>query len=312
MTDPETTGDGQEIRLPAMPAPQDDGWQQQIAGRLREFDRSRAMIALARRARHLLPGDPGFGDPLSTAGNSSAQSVARLLQPHLDEQRPASREWALAGLQVWQQTLERFGRGHGDRPVTIVFTDLVGFSSWALVAGDDVMLELLRAVAAAAEPKLTERGGTIVKRTGDGVMAIFADPQSAFEAAIEARAALDGIEADGYRPILRIGIHEGTPRELGGDWLGVDVNIAARLMQNAGAGNIGISAPTLAQIPAERLEELGLVARPTRRILPERMAGVPDDLETLVVSEPPAGVRSGLLGWLPKLSTSDSGADHER
>jgi len=72
MTDPETTGDGQEIRLPAMPAPQDDGWQQQIAGRLREFDRSRAMIALARRARHLLPGDPGFGDPLSTAGNSSA------------------------------------------------------------------------------------------------------------------------------------------------------------------------------------------------------------------------------------------------
>lgn len=296
MTGPHLEGDGA-------------AWRQQLVRRLREIDRSRAMIALARRARHMLPGDPGFGDPLSTAGSNSAQSVARLLQPVLDEQRPASREWALAGLQVWQSALERLGRGQGEHPVTIMFTDLVGFSSWTLVAGDDVMLDLLRAVAAAAEPKLTERGGTIVKRTGDGVMAVFPDPQSAFEAAIEARAALAGVEADGYRPILRIGIHEGTPREIGGDWLGVDVNIAARLMENAGAGNIAISGPTLARLPVERLDELGLVARTTRRILPERMAGVPDDLETFVVTEPPPGVRQGLLGWLPRRASDDDDTD---
>src|SRR5690606_25656565 len=156
---------------------------------------------------------------------------------------------------------ERVGRGQGDEEVTIVFTDLVGFSSWALVAGDEETLTLLRAVAAALEPKLAARGGRVVKRTGDGLMAVFSDSPPALEWIGDGRDALSEVEVGGFRPVLRVGIHTGTPRELGGDWLGVDVNVAARLMQHSGAGNIGISGPALGQIPDERLEELGLVAR---------------------------------------------------
>ena len=261
-------------------------------------DRSQAMVSVARRVRHLLPGDPGFGDPLSTAGTSGPQSVARLVQQHLADDRPASREWVLGALQVWQSGMERLGRGQGDEQVTIVFTDLVGFSSWALVAGDEETLSLLRAVASALEPRIAGHGGKVVKRTGDGLMAVFPDAPAAFEAIVEGRQALEEIRVDGFRPVLRVGIHSGTPRQLGGDWLGVDVNVAARLMQHAGAGNIGISGPALEQIPTERLDELGLVARTTRRILPENMAGVPDDLPTYVVG-PPAEQRAGLLSWLP-------------
>jgi|GEM_PF-788317 len=277
---------------------------------LKEIDRSAAMTDLARRVRHLLPGDPGFGDPLSTAGSSSAQSVARLMQQYLAEDRPASREWALGALQVWQSGLERVGRGQGAREVTIVFTDLVGFSSWALVAGDEETLTLLRTVASVLEPRIAAHGGTVVKRTGDGVMAVFDDPASAFEALIEGREQLAAIEVAGFRPVLRVGIHTGTPRQLGGDWLGVDVNVAARLMQHSGAGNIGISGPALAEIPPERLAELGLVARTTRRILPENMAGVPHELETYVVGVPPHSGKSGLLGWLP--SKALAGSDDQR
>jgi class 3 adenylate cyclase len=47
--------------------------------------------------------------------------------------------------------------------VTLVFTDLVGFSSWALKAGDDATLKLLRRVAQVVEPPLLEAGGHIVK-----------------------------------------------------------------------------------------------------------------------------------------------------
>lgn len=267
------------------------------------------MTQLARRVRHMLPCDPGFGDPLSTAGSSSAQSVARLLQQYLAEDRRASREWALGALQVWQSGLERVGRGQGEEEVTIVFTDLVGFSSWALVAGDEETLILLRTVASVLEPRISAHGGTVVKRTGDGLMAVFDDPASAFEAIIEGRDQLAEVEVAGFRPILRVGIHTGTPRELGGDWLGVDVNVAARLMQHSGAGNIGISGPALAEIPEERLEELGLVARTTRRILPENMAGVPHDLPTYVVGPPPAGGKHGLLGWLPRRAEEPAAED---
>lgn len=278
----------------------------EAARRLREFDRNDAMVRIARRVRHRLPGDPGFGDPLSTAGSSSAQSVARLLDRYLDTERPASREWALGALQVWQSGLERVGRGQGDREVTIVFTDLVGFSSWALVAGDEETLTLLRSVAAVLEPRISAHHGQVVKRTGDGLMAVFATPADAFEAVIEGREQLTEVQIEGFSPVLRVGIHTGTPRQIGGDWLGVDVNVAARLMQHSGAGNIGISGPALEEIPHERLEELGLVARTTRRILPENMAGVPHDLATYVVGPPPSSVKSGLLGWLPG-SREDAG-----
>jgi len=45
-----------------------------------------------------------------------------------------------------------------------LFTDLVGFSEWALRAGDDAMLRLLRWVAQVVEPPLLEAGGQVVKR----------------------------------------------------------------------------------------------------------------------------------------------------
>ena len=62
----------------------------------------------------------------------------------------------------------------GDERLAIVFTDLVGFSDWALEAGDDISLELLRAVAEAIEPPVARTGGEVVKRLGDGMMAVFA------------------------------------------------------------------------------------------------------------------------------------------
>src|SRR5688572_16087395 len=110
------------------------------------------------------------------------------------------------------------GRGHGDREVTILFTDLVEFSSWTLEAGDDAAIELLRKVGLAVEAPVRAHGGRVVKRLGDGLMAVFdGDPGAAVEAACRARAAVEEIEVDGHRPQLRAGVHVGRPRRLGGD-----------------------------------------------------------------------------------------------
>ena len=73
------------------------------------------------------------------------------------------------------------------------FTDLVGFSEWALRAGDDAMLRLLRWVAQVVEPPLLEAGGQVVKRMGDGIMAVFHDPVSAITASASNATTIAGL-----------------------------------------------------------------------------------------------------------------------
>lgn len=52
--------------------------------------------------------------------------------------------------------------------MALLFTDLVGFSSWALHAGDAAVLELLREVGTEVEAVIARHDGRIVKRLGDG------------------------------------------------------------------------------------------------------------------------------------------------
>lgn len=86
-----------------------------------------------------------------------------------------------------------------------MFTDLVGFSAWALRAGDAVALELLREVGIAVEEPILDQRGRIVKRLGDGVMATFLDARNAVDAALDAQAAVDRIEIEGWHPRMRAG-----------------------------------------------------------------------------------------------------------
>ena len=86
----------------------------------------------------------------------------------------------------------------------ILFTDLVGFSDWALDAGDDAALELLRTVGRTVDPVIKDREGRIVKRLGDGVMAVFDDAGEAVDAALEASRAVQADPmSNGYSPELR-------------------------------------------------------------------------------------------------------------
>jgi adenylate cyclase len=194
------------------------------------------LLRAARFARRYLPGDSALGDPLSTTGDNPSHVLAR----RVAETRPTServgvaRELGLGALQVWQALAEAQGRGRGDVELTIMFTDLVDFSSYALEVGDEPALELLREVDSASSAVISAHGGSIVKRLGDGVMAVFTEPRDAVDAALEARAEVARIELDNYRPRLRAGLHMGRPRRMGGDYLGVDVNVAARVVDAAG------------------------------------------------------------------------------
>jgi adenylate cyclase len=237
------------------------------------------VIAFLRRARKALPGDPHFGDRLSASGFGGPQAAARAADRLLGDRDAASREVSLGALQVWQAFTQRVNGHPGQDEVTLVFTDLVGFSAWALRAGDDATLRLLRQVAQAVEPPLLGAGGQVVKRMGDGIMAVFSDPVSAITAVRTARRALKSIDVAGYQPRMRVGIHTGRPQRIGSDWLGVDVNIAARVMESAGKGGMLVSGATLQRVPPEQLNELGVYAKRVRRtVFSQRPSGVPADV----------------------------------
>lgn len=246
-------------------------------GWLKNTNRNESVIAFLRRTRRALPGDPEFGDPLSADGVGGPRAAARAADRIL-ERNVATREVSLGALQVWQALTERVSGKPANREATLVFTDLVGFSGWALNAGDGATLQLLRQVSQAVEPPLLEAGGHIVKRMGDGLMAVFASPTTAVRAAIAAREAVRTVDVDGYTPRMRVGVHTGHPQRIGSDWLGVDVNIAARVMSRATRGELVVSATTLDRIPAEEFASLGVEAKRLRRqVFTHKQDGVPTD-----------------------------------
>ncbi|MFB1299136.1 adenylate/guanylate cyclase domain-containing protein [Mycobacterium sp. pW049] len=246
-------------------------------GWFKDVNHNDGVISFLRRARRALPGDPEFGDPLSVSGVGGPRAAARAAD-RLLEREAATREVSLGALQVWQALTERVSGRPANAEVTLVFTDLVGFSAWSLRAGDDATLRLLRRVAQVVEPPLLESGGHIVKRMGDGLMAVFADPTTAVRSAIDAREAVKAFDVDGYTPRMRVGIHTGRPQRIGSDWLGIDVNLAARVMERATRGELVVSEATLERIPDEDFETLGVTAKKLRRqVFAAKQDGVPAD-----------------------------------
>jgi adenylate cyclase len=238
MAETEDSGEGQELSR------RDEATREsrivKLAAALRRTDEQPRLLTAAKLARELLPGDSGYGDPLSTAGSNPSQKLGKRLSAITAERPTLLGEIGLSALQVWE-SISAQGADRGERELAILFTDLVDFSDWSLRAGDTVAVELLRDVGAVIEPPITAHGGVVVKRLGDGLMAAFDDPGGAVAAALEASDAISDLEIDGYRPRMRAGIHMGRPHQIGGDYLGTDVNIAARVAEAASGGEVLIS-----------------------------------------------------------------------
>lgn len=234
------------------------------------------LLKAAKVLRRALPGDASFGeDPLSTAGEKGSQQIGRRLAEATAERPSVLREAGLTALQVWDALGQTAGRIPVKADLTIVFTDLVAFSDWSMRAGDEAAVELLRRVSQAIEPPVGAHSGKVVKRLGDGMMAVFAESEDALAALADAAGSLGEIEVAGYRPRLRAGMHRGRPERVGDDYFGVDVNVAARVAEAASASEILATDSVV-----ESLDPDAVTARRKRLF---RAKGVPSEVKVFAV-----------------------------
>ena len=165
---------------------------------------------------------------------------------------------------------------YGELTVAIMFVDLCGFTPLADAMGDRESAAVLGRFSALVREALGSHHGRLVKQIGDAFMLVFADAAAAVACAvdIDRRAA-----AEPRFPAVRSGVQWGPVLFRDGDYVGGNVNIAARVADEAGRHEVLVTnavrraagdVPGVAFLPrgARRLkglsEELELFAAETR------------------------------------------------
>jgi class 3 adenylate cyclase/pimeloyl-ACP methyl ester carboxylesterase len=126
---------------------------------------------------------------------------------------------------------------HSDRVLaTVLYTDIVGSTEHAARLGDRRWRDLLATHDALLADQVERFRGRMVKSTGDGALATFDGPGRAIRCscAIRDSARTLGVE-------LRAGLHTGEIELIGDDIAGIAVHIGARVVAQAGGGEVLVS-----------------------------------------------------------------------
>ena len=152
------------------------------------------------------------------------------------------------------------------RTTTFLLTDIEGSTRlWeqrreAMAVALEVHDSMLRSVVESA-------GGTVVKTTGDGLLAAFDRPESAVGAALEGQHALDRHEWPGTGPLrVRMAIHSGSADVRDGDFFGPALNRVARLLAIGHGGQVLVSGATAILVADGLPPESELIDRGEHRL----------------------------------------------
>jgi predicted ATPase/class 3 adenylate cyclase len=150
--------------------------------------------------------------------------------------------------------------------VTFFFSDIEGSTRLlqefrdAYRSVQDQQAEILRGAIAGA-------GGTEIRTEGDSFFAAFPTPQQAVHAAVTAQRALARHHWQHGRPLLvRMGLHTGEGVLGGDDYIGIDVNRAARIAAAAWGGQILLSHATSALVEQSLPEKVSIRKLGTHRL----------------------------------------------
>ena len=165
--------------------------------------------------------------------------------------------------------------------VTFLFTDVEG-STRRWEADADAMRAALAAHDEVLRSAIEGHDGFLFSHTGDGVVAAFASPRSAVDAAVAAQRALE-------LPV-RMGMATGEAELRDGDYFGTVLNRAARVMAAGHGGQILVAESTAVLLTGVDLLDLG----------PRRLRDVPTPVGVFQVRAP------GLRTEFPSLRALDT------
>jgi pimeloyl-ACP methyl ester carboxylesterase/class 3 adenylate cyclase len=136
----------------------------------------------------------------------------------------------------------------------VLFTDLVDSTKRAASLGDEGWKSVLDRHDAVVRAIVGRFGGTVIKTTGDGVLALLPSAGVCLRAAIAIRRDLSAEALD-----VRIGVHVGDIDRRGTDVSGLAVNIASRAMSKGGAGEIVVTTSVVIAVAGQAMtfEPLG-------------------------------------------------------
>jgi class 3 adenylate cyclase/predicted ATPase len=200
------------------------------------------------------------GDDLKEIGVSALGDRLRLLDAlaTLAGAKPSADAAVSSSMPVPAKTLQVSAER---RPITVMFCDLVGSTSLAAKLDAEDWRNLVNAYLDEASAAVTGLGGHVLKRLGDGLMALFGYPQAqendaerAVRAALTIQRALGEMNARNAAkgaPELsaRIGLESGpVVVEAAGEVFGDAPNVAARVQSLAGPGSVLITMSVQRQV----------------------------------------------------------------
>jgi predicted ATPase/class 3 adenylate cyclase len=142
--------------------------------------------------------------------------------------------------------------------VTLLFTDVEGSTQLLGRLGTARYSELLELHRRLLREAFARHSGFEVGTEGDSFFVAFQRAEAAVAAAAEAQQALAGaVWPDGELVRVRMGVHTGEPTALGGNYVGMDVHQAARIMSAGRGGQVLVSETTAGLLDGVALRDLG-------------------------------------------------------
>jgi adenylate cyclase len=171
------------------------------------------------------------------------------------------------------------------RPITILFSDIRGFTTMSESMTPDAIAQLLSEYFTEMVEVIFEHGGTLDKFVGDAILALWGAPiahdddaDGAMRAASDMQRSIEALNAKwaaAGRPTIGVGIginygevfagNIGSQRRLEYTVIGDAVNVASRLCTQAGAGEILLTEPfyqrLTTSLEVERIDAMPLKGR---------------------------------------------------
>ncbi len=144
----------------------------------------------------------------------------------------------------------KFKREH-TQVLTVFFIDIADFTQKSTQVDMSILLKVIKAFEEIITPIIAANRGTIVKKMGDGILAVFKQPFNAVAAALEAQKKIrdySAVRVEQEKFQVRIGLNTGPVIRRENDYFGEHVNVASRMQGVAERGEVVLTQATFDEV----------------------------------------------------------------